>query len=49
MAERKTNSNKKTLSFEINERGEKGGGSPLPIGKSRASSFEKVERNKRGC
>jgi len=47
--EMKKNKNKKTLSFEINERGEKGGGSPLPPRKSRVSSFEKVERNKKGC
>jgi hypothetical protein len=47
MVKRKKN-NKITLSFEIDERGKKGGGLPSPIGKSRASSSKKVERNKRG-
>lgn len=45
---RKKKNNKRTLSFEIDEKGEKWGGLPSPIGKFKASSSEKVERNKRG-
>jgi hypothetical protein len=48
MAKKRKTTTKRTLSFEMDEKGEKGGGLPSPIGKSKASSFEKNERNKKG-
>jgi hypothetical protein len=49
MAKRKKKTNKRVLKSERVERGERGGGLPLPtIRKLRALSFKGVERGERG-